>query len=187
MALDSLRELLIEEMRDLYSAETQLVKALPKMAKAASHEELQAAITEHLEVTKNQVNRLTEIFDELEESPKGKTCKAMQGLIEEGEEIIQEDGEDAVKDAALICAAQKVEHYEIAAYGCVRTYANLLGLDSIGAKLQETLDEEGEADKSLTELAETIINVEAEEADDDEEESEDAKINGAKRRSKVSK
>lgn len=169
MALESLRDLLIEEMRDLYNAETQLVKALPKMAKAASHEELKAAFTEHLAVTKNQVTRLEEIFKELDESPKGKTCKAMQGLIEEGEEIIKEEGEEAVMDAALICAAQKVEHYEIAGYGCVRTFANLLGLDSIARKLQETLNEEGEADKSLTELAESIINVEAEEADDDEE------------------
>ncbi|HEY2840936.1 MAG TPA: ferritin-like domain-containing protein [Pirellulales bacterium] len=169
MALDSLRELLIDELKDLYSAENQLVKALPKMAKAASHEDLKAAFTEHLEVTRGQVTRLDEIFKELEESPKGKTCKAMEGLVEEGSEIIDEDGEDAVKDAALIAAAQRVEHYEMAGYGCVRTFANLLGLDDIAAKLQETLDEEREADESLTELAESAINVEAEDADDEEE------------------
>jgi ferritin-like metal-binding protein YciE len=170
MALDSLRELLIDELRDLYSAENQLVKALPKMAKAAAHEDLKAAFTEHLEVTRGQVARLDEIFEELEEKPKGKTCKAMEGLVEEGSEVIDEDGEDAVKDAALIAAAQRVEHYEIAGYGCVRTFASLLGLDDIATKLQETLDEEREADQSLTELAESVINVEAEESDDDEEE-----------------
>ena len=148
-----------------------MLKALPKMAKAAAHEELKSAFTEHLEVTKGHVTRLEEIFKELEESPKGKTCKAMQGLVEEGSEVINEDGEDSVKDAALIAAAQRVEHYEMAGYGCVRTFATLLGLGEIASKLQETLDEEGEADKTLTELAETIINIEAEgeENEDDEE------------------
>jgi len=168
MALDSLRDLLIDELKDLYSAENQLLKALPKMAKAASHQDLKDAFTEHLEVTRGQVTRLDEIFEELEESPKGKKCKAMEGLVEEGSEVIGEDGQDAVKDAALIASAQRVEHYEMAGYGCVRTFATLLGLDDIAAKLQETLDEEREADKSLTELAESIINVEAEEADDED-------------------
>jgi ferritin-like metal-binding protein YciE len=182
MALDSLRDLLIDELKDLYSAENQLLKALPKMAKAASHEDLKDAFTEHLEVTRGQVTRLDEIFEELEESPKGKKCKAMEGLVEEGSEVIGEDGEDAVKDAALIASAQRVEHYEMAGYGCVRTFASLLGLDDIAAKLQETLDEEREADKSLTELAESIINVEAEGADD--EDASDAKNGRMKSKTK---
>jgi ferritin-like metal-binding protein YciE len=161
MKLESLRELLVDELKDLYSAENQLVKALPKMAKAAASPELKAAFEEHLEETKGQVDRLVTIFEQLEGSPKGKKCKAMEGLIEEGSEFIEADGEDSVKDAALICAAQKVEHYEIASYGCARTFATLLGLDEVAELLQETLDEEGNADKKLTELAETAINVEA--------------------------
>jgi ferritin-like metal-binding protein YciE len=161
MKLESLRELLVDELKDLYSAENQLVKALPKMAKAAASSELKAAFEEHLEETKGQVDRLVTIFEQLEGSPKGKKCKAMEGLIEEGSEFIDADGEDSVKDAALICAAQKVEHYEIASYGCARTFATLLGLDEVAELLQETLDEEGNADKKLTELAETVINVEA--------------------------
>jgi len=161
MKLESLRELLVDELKDLYSAENQLVKALPKMAKAAASPELKAAFEEHLEETKGQVDRLVTIFEQLEGSPKGKKCKAMEGLVEEGSEFIDADGEDSVKDAALICAAQKVEHYEIASYGCARTFATLLGLDEVAELLQETLDEEGNADKKLTELAETVINVEA--------------------------
>ena len=161
MKLESLRELLVDELKDLYSAENQLVKALPKMAKAAASPELKAAFEEHLEETKGQVDRLVTIFEQLEGSPKGKKCKAMEGLIEEGSEFIEAEGEDSVKDAALICAAQKVEHYEIASYGCARTFATLLGLDKIADLLQETLDEEGNVDKKLTELAETVINVEA--------------------------
>jgi len=161
MKLESLRELLVDELKDLYSAENQLVKALPKMAKAAASPYLKAAFEEHLEETKGQVERLVTIFEQLEGSPKGKKCKAMEGLVEEGSEFIDADGEDSVKDAALICAAQKVEHYEIASYGCARTFATLLGLDEVAELLQETLDEEGNADKKLTELAETVINVEA--------------------------
>ena len=161
MKLESLRELLVDELKDLYSAENQLVKALPKMAKAAASPELKAAFEEHLEETKGQVDRLVTIFEQLEGSPKGKKCKAMEGLVEEGSEFIDADGDDYVKDAALICAAQKVEHYEIASYGCARTFATLLGLDEVAELLQETLDEEGNADKKLTELAETVINVEA--------------------------
>ena len=161
MKLESLQELLVDELKDLYSAETQLVKALPKMAKAASSPELKAAFEEHLEETKGQVDRLVTIFEQLEGSPKGKKCKAMEGLIEEGSEVIEAEGEDSVKDAALICAAQKVEHYEMAGYGCARTFATLLGLNEVADLLQETLDEEGNADKKLTELAETVINIEA--------------------------
>ena len=161
MKLESLQDLLVHELKDLYSAENQLVKALPKMAKAAESEDLKAAFEEHWEVTKTQVERLETIFEELGVSPKGKKCKAMEGLIEEGSELISEDGEPSVKDAALIAAAQKVEHYEIAGYGCARTYAQLLGMDKAAELLQETLDEEGETDKKLTELAESVVNVEA--------------------------
>jgi ferritin-like metal-binding protein YciE len=161
MKLESLQELLIDELKDLYSAENQLVKALPKMAKAASSPELKAAFEEHLEETKEQVNRLVTVFAQLDGSPKGKKCKAMEGLIEEGSEVIEAEGDECVKDAALICAAQKVEHYEMAGYGCARTFAQLLGLNEVADLLQETLDEEGNADKKLTELAETVINVEA--------------------------
>ena len=161
MKLESLQDLLVHELKDLYSAENQLVKALPKMAKGAESEDLKAAFEEHLEVTKTQVERLETIFEELGVSPKGKKCKAMEGLIEEGAELLSEDGEPSVKDAALIAAAQKVEHYEIAGYGCARTYAQLLGMDKAAELLQETLDEEGETDKKLTELAESVVNVEA--------------------------
>lgn len=170
MSLDSLHDLYVNELKDLYNAENQLLKALPRMAKKASAPELKAAFTEHLEVTRNQVERLDRIFTSLGVSPKGKRCKAMEGLIEEGKEVIDEDGDPAVLDAALIAAAQRVEHYEMAGYGCVRTFANLLGYEDAAALLQETLDEEGEADKKLTELAETVINVEADEAEGEEEE-----------------
>lgn len=169
MALETLHDLLIEELKDLYSAENQLVKALPKMAKAATAPELRAAFEEHLEVTKGQVERLEAIFQGFNASPKGKKCVAMEGLIKEGSELITENDKSSVLDAGLICAAQKVEHYEMAGYGCARTFARLLGYEDAANSLQETLDEEGEADQALTELAETIINVEAEEEGDEEE------------------
>jgi ferritin-like metal-binding protein YciE len=185
MSLDSLHDLYVNELKDLYSAENQLLKALPKMAKAANAPELKAAFTEHLEVTRGQVERLEQIFENLGASPKGKKCVAMEGLVEEGKEVIAEDGEPAVIDAALIACAQKVEHYEIAGYGCVRTFANLLGHEDAAALLQETLDEEGAADKKLTELAETVINVEAEEADGEgEDEAPDGRTGAAKGRAK---
>lgn len=168
MKIESLRELLEEELKDIYSAEKQLVKALPKMAKKASSAELKSALEEHLEVTKTQVERLEEVFEALGQSPKAKTCKAMQGLIEEGEEILGEDATDAVRDAGIIAAAQKVEHYEIASYGTVRTWARLCGEEEAADLLQETLDEESEADETLTGLAESI-NPEAEESEDGEE------------------
>jgi ferritin-like metal-binding protein YciE len=160
MKLESLHELFVDELKDLYNAENQLTKALPKMVKAASSEELRTAIEHHLAETEAQVERLERIFKQLETSPKGKKCKAMAGLIEEGKEMIEMDGEDAVKDAALIAAAQRVEHYEIAGYGTVRTYAQLLGFDEAANLLQETLDEEAAADDKLTQLAQNI-NVEA--------------------------
>ncbi len=161
MEIDSLQKLYIEELKDLYSAEKQLVQALPRMAKKASNPQLRAAFEEHLEVTKKQVERLDQIFERLERSPRGKKCKGMEGLIEEGKEMMQEDMDPEVLDAALISAAQKVEHYEIAGYGTVRTYARLLGEEGDARLLQKTLDEEGEADKKLTQLAESSVNVEA--------------------------
>jgi ferritin-like metal-binding protein YciE len=161
MKLDTLKTLYINELRDLYNAENQLVKALPKMAKGASSEELQDAFEKHLEQTKTHVERLEEVFEEIGEKPKGKTCKAMKGLIEEGSEILDEDGEESVLDAGIIVAAQKVEHYEIAGYGSVRTFAQLLGKDRSADLLQTTLDEESEANELLNKLAEDIVNPEA--------------------------
>ena len=161
MKLKTLQDLYVDQLKDLYNAENQLLKALPKMAKAATAPELATAFTEHLEETKGQIESLETIFTELEISPKGKTCKAMAGLLEEGAEAISEDADPCVKDAALIAAAQRVEHYEMAGYGCVRTFARLLGHDEAADLLQTTLDEEGSTDKKLTDLAESVINVEA--------------------------
>jgi len=155
--LTSLHVLLVQEVKDLYSAETQLVKALPKMAKAASDSQLKEAFTSHLQQTKTHVERLEEVAKLLDASPRGKSCKAMKGLVEEGSETIEEDGEPTVKDLALISAAQKVEHYEIASYGSVRSLAEALGLTDVEKLLQTTLDEEGETDKLLTSLAESLI------------------------------
>jgi ferritin-like metal-binding protein YciE len=170
MSMNSLKDLYIDELKDLYSAETQLVKALPKMAKKASAPELKQAFQDHLEETKGHVARLEQILEELEEKPTGKTCKGMKGLIEEGEEVIEEDGNESVLDAALIGAAQRVEHYEIAGYGVARTFATILGEDDAAELLQETLDEEGEADKKLTSIAEEDINFEAASKEEEEEE-----------------
>lgn len=167
---NTLQDLLIDELKDLYSAETQLTKALPKMAKAANDEGLRAGFEEHLDQTHEHIARLDRVMELLDASPKGKTCKAMKGLVAEGEEKIDEDASPAVKDAALICAAQKVEHYEIAGYGTVRTFAELLGQDEIVSLLQETLDEEAETDRKLTELA-SSLNLKAESADEEEESS----------------
>jgi len=161
MKLDTLEQLYVSELRDLYSAENQLLKALPKMAKGASSPELKDAFEKHLEQTKGHVERLEQLFQQLDESPKGKTCQAMKGLIEEGSEILKEEGEESVLDAGIIVAAQKVEHYEIASYGSVRTFANLLGEDEAARLLQSTLDEESEANEILTTLAESTVNREA--------------------------
>ena len=161
MRLDTLEKVYISELRDLYSAENQLLKALPKMAKAASSPELKDAFENHLEQTKGHVERLEQLFEQLDESPKGKTCQAMKGLIEQGSEILKEEGEDSVLDAGMIVAAQKVEHYEIASYGSVRTFANLLGQDEAARLLQSTLDEESETNEILNGLAETVVNPEA--------------------------
>jgi ferritin-like metal-binding protein YciE len=162
-------DLLVEEIKDLYSAENQLLKALPKMAKAAQSEELKDAFNTHLKQTENQVKRLEKVAKKLDELPKGKKCQAMEGLIEEAKEILEEDYEPALRDLAMIVAAQKVEHYEIAGYGSARTLAQLIGEDEIADLLQETLDEEGETDKLLTQIAESL-NMEAVNAGDEEEE-----------------
>ena len=168
-ALKTLRELLVDELRDLHNAENQLVKALPKMAKAASHDELKEGFEEHLEQTRDHVDRLDRCFKILGAAAKGKTCHAMKGLVEEGKEAIEEDAPDAIRDAKLIGAAQRVEHYEIAAYGTARAFAQTLGETKVADLLQATLDEEGETDKKLTALAETI-NEEAHAIDQEEEE-----------------
>jgi len=156
MATKSLRELYVDELKDLYSAESQLVKALPKMAKAASSEELRQGFEAHLEQTKEQVQRLEEIFELLDESPKGKKCVGMEGLVKEGAEAMEEDFQDTVLDAALIGAAQRVEHYEIAAYGTVCEFATVLGEKDHLSLLEQTLEEEKETDEKLTELAKDI-------------------------------
>lgn len=163
MQLQDLQDLYVNELRDIYNAEKQLVKALPKMAKKANDDELKEAFSEHLEQTKGHVERLDQIFDKLGKRAGGKTCKAMQGLVEEGQETMEEDAEPEVMDAALIAAAQRVEHYEIAAYGTVRSYAKLLGDEQAARLLDQTLQEEGETDKKLTKLAESSINIEASE------------------------
>jgi ferritin-like metal-binding protein YciE len=164
MELSNLRDLLVEELRDLYSAENQLLKALPKMAKAATSKPLKNGFNKHLRQTEGHVNRLEKVFDRLGVSPRGKKCHAMEALIAEGEELISQDAEPEVLDAGLIAAAQRVEHYEIAGYGCVRTYAKLLGDNQSAKLLDTTLKEEGATDKQLTRLAEKI-NVQAEDAE----------------------
>jgi ferritin-like metal-binding protein YciE len=156
-----LQDLLVDELKDLYSAENQILKALPKMAKAASSPELKRAFERHLEETRRQVERLDQIGEALDIRLTGKKCKGMEGLIEEGKEIMSEDLDDNTLDAGLIGAAQKVEHYEIAGYGTARTHAAMLGYNKAAKLLQQTLDEEGATDKKLTALAESVINVEA--------------------------
>jgi ferritin-like metal-binding protein YciE len=179
----ALKELFIDELKDIYSAENQLIKALPKMAKAATSDDLRAGFEEHLEQTKEHARRIEEICTELGEKPTGKKCGGMEGLIGEGKEMMDEF-EDDVLDAALISAAQRVEHYEIAAYGTVRTYAELLGHDRAVELLEQTLEEEKETDQKLTELA-GAINVEAINAEGSEDE-EDA-VNARKQKSKAAR
>jgi ferritin-like metal-binding protein YciE len=154
--LETLQDLLLNELRDLYSAEQQLVKALPKMAKAASHMGLKQAFTDHLAETEAHVVRLEEAFRLLEVPASARTCKAMQGLIAEGEEAVKLKANDVIRDACLIGAAQRVEHYEIAAYGTARAFAEALGLSDIAALLNSTIHEEGAADKKLTSLSATV-------------------------------
>jgi ferritin-like metal-binding protein YciE len=161
MHMENLQDLMKEELKDVLNAENQIVKALPKMIKTACNPELQQAFNAHLEETKGHVERLEQVMEMLGMPPKGKTCKAMQGILEEGREIMGEDAEEDVMDAALIGAAQKVEHYEIATYGTLCTYADLLGLEDAKRLLGQNLEEEKRTDAKLTELAEAVINLEA--------------------------
>jgi ferritin-like metal-binding protein YciE len=161
MDIDSLQKLFVHELKDLYSAENQILEALPKMAEKASNPELRQAFERHHRQTEEQVRRLERIFDSLEHQPGGHKCRGMEGLIEEGEEVMKDAESDEVRDAGMIAAAQRVEHYEIAAYGTARTYARMLGKEDAAELLQQTLDEEGETDKQLTMLAEGQVNREA--------------------------
>jgi ferritin-like metal-binding protein YciE len=161
MAANSLQELFVEELRDMYDAEKRITKALPKMAKSASSEELQEALTEHLQVTQNQISRLEQVFEAIGEKPRGKKCDGMMGIVEEGNTAIEELEAGPVRDAALIAGAQKVEHYEIASYGTLAYFAELLGHDDAKKLLGQTLDEEKEADDTLSELAKSKVNREA--------------------------
>jgi ferritin-like metal-binding protein YciE len=161
MKLRTMEDLFTDQLKDLYSAENQIIKALPKMAKAAENAQLRSAFEEHLEQTRRHAERLEQIFERCGISGKGIKCKAVEGLIEEGKEVMEEDGDPTVLDAALIAAAQRVEHYEIAGYGCARTYARLLGDDESTRLLQQTLDEEAQTDKKLTQIAESAVNVRA--------------------------
>ncbi len=161
MKLESLHDLFVNELRDLYDAENRLVKALPKMAEASSSSELRSAIQEHLTQTQEHVRRLEQIFGFINEKPKSETCEGIKGIIAEGEDVTDDAEDPRVRDAAIIAAAQKVEHYEIASYGTVRTYARILGLEEAATVLQQTLNEEGEADKRLTGIAERQVNIQA--------------------------
>jgi ferritin-like metal-binding protein YciE len=156
MKVESLRDLYVEQLRDLYNAEQQLIKALPKMAKGSSSEELRAAFEDHLGQTKQHAQRIETIFEQMGEKVSGKKCKAMEGLVKEGGEVLEEDMENGIKDAAIIAAAQRVEHYEIAGYGCVHAYATRLGEDNAASLLAQTLDEEKKADVLLNGIAEQL-------------------------------
>jgi ferritin-like metal-binding protein YciE len=177
--MESLKKLLQDELEDIYDAEHQLVKALPRMVEASSSPELQQALRQHLTVTQNQIKRLEQVFGALGEKAKRKPCKGMAGIVSEGNEMLEEDLDDSTMDAAIISAAQKVEHYEIASYGTVRTLAQTLGNNEVGELLEETLDEEKEADRRLTQIAESSINSEAA--------SEEGESNGRNRASQGSK
>ncbi len=161
MKFNSLQDLLVHELRDLYAAENQLVKALPKMAKGAKNPALQAGFNEHYEQTRGHAQRLEQIFKKLNVSPSGVSCDAMEGLVEEGSDLLSAGGDDATRDAGLICAAQKVEHYEIASYGTVRTWARQLGLHDVADLLEQTLNEEKETDDKLNHIAESMVNMQA--------------------------
>ncbi len=174
MKINTLLELYTEELRDLYSAETQILQALPAVAEAATSDELRAAFEDHLEQTKEHVERLDQIFDRLGVPAKGKKCKAMEGLVEEAKDLLEEDIDEQVLDAALIAAAQRVEHYEIAVYGTLATFAKLMGRDEDLDLLVQTLDEEKETDENLTDIAESTINIEAEKQGSEEEEEEES-------------
>lgn len=174
MELDSLQALYVEKLRDLYSAEQQILKAMPKIRKAVTNDELMEAFDTHVAQTESQVQRLERIFEDLGVPPKGKHCKGMEGLLAEASELLAEDAGDDVLDAGIIASAQSVEHYEIAGYGTARTYSELLGLDDHTELLQQTLSEEEETDRILTEIAMTSVNIEAMEGEDGEEGEEDS-------------
>jgi ferritin-like metal-binding protein YciE len=159
--MEKLKDLFLDEIKDLYNAEKQITKALPQMAKKASSDELRQAFEEHLKETENQIQRLEKVFKELDMAPKGKKCEGIEGIISEGKEMMKEIDEPSLLDAALISAAQKVEHYEIASYGTVRTYAEMLNMENVANLLQETLDEESQANEKLTKLALNGVNEEA--------------------------
>lgn len=160
MKMENLQQLYVKELRDLYDAENQITDALPKLIDAAKNSELKSALQEHLSVTRKQISRLEQIFQSLKEKPSGETCKGMKGVIKEGDEIVSAGGDPSTVDAGIISAAQRVEHYEMAGYGTVRTYARLLGREEHARLLQQTLDEEEQADETLTQIASTV-NVEA--------------------------
>lgn len=172
MKATSLQELYLGELRDLYDAEHQILKALPKMIAKTSSDELKSALSEHLEITRQQAERLEQIFENMGEKPKAQKCLGMEGVIKEGNELLKEAGDEDVRDAAIISAAQRVEHYEMAGYGTVRTWASLLGEEEAANLLQQTLNEEKEADQKLTDIAQSI-NVQAGEGETAEEGEED--------------
>lgn len=187
MPNESMRELYIDELRDLYNAETQIVKALPKMAKAASNDQLREAFEEHLRETSEQVSRLEQIFEMLGEKPTGKKCLGMEGLVKEAAETMRESYDDPVMDAALIGAAQRVEHYEIAGYGTVKEFAQLLGEEDHLSLLEETLNEEKQADEKLTQLAQEINSQAQEEDETAEQDEEEVSENEGRTRASKSK
>lgn len=180
MALATMHDLMIAELKDIYSAETQLVKALPKMAKGANTPSLRKAFEDHLEQTQEHVSRLDQIFELLGTSPRGTKCKGMEGLLEEGADMLAEEGDDTVRDAGIIAAAQRVEHYEIAAYGSTLAFATLMGHTEIAGLLEQTLTEEKAADELLSAIAEDEVNVAAPGMDEADEEDEDAATPKAK-------
>jgi ferritin-like metal-binding protein YciE len=167
--MESLQDLMQDELKDIYDAEKQLTKALPKLAKKASNEQLRDAIEQHLQETEGHIERLDQVFDLLGLPARGKKCEGMQHLIAEGNDMISEAEEDSTRDAVMIASAQKVEHYEIASYGTLRTWANLLGKSEVAALLEETLEEEKQADAKLTEIAESFVNEQAASEGEDEE------------------
>jgi ferritin-like metal-binding protein YciE len=184
MTPNSLQELYVEQLKDLYDAEHQIIKALPKMIDAASSQELKNALTEHLEITREQATRIEKIFTDMGEKAKAEKCKGMQGVIQEGDDLVGDIDDEDVRDAAIIASAQRVEHYEMAGYGTARTYAELLGEDEAVELLQQTLDEEKEADQKLTDLS-SQINVEAQEGRSVRSEETSAAGTGTKRRKRV--
>ena len=187
MKTQTLRDLYVDELKDLYDAENRLVKALPKMAKASTSDELRSGIEAHLEQTKEHANRLKQILTDMNEKAGGKKCPGMMGILDEGQEMLQEDFDGAVLDAAIISAAQRVEHYEIAAYGCVRTWAEILGETDASQLLEKTLGEEKETDETLTQLSEQInqqAQSETPEEGEEEEEEEETTVRSSGRSGK---